>query len=240
MRQRTGAPLEDLEQQQRHRGREQPPGDLHRPRRARHGRPYSLGAHAGHAARDAAEAKHRVLAHRGYWRLVAAAGGRSTEQRLKMCEAGLAVAGRPEETKLGLAELAYETPVGEERFVQFTTPDDRLVAFLRLLLPSTPAPLAELEGSALIREVHVYGASLALGHRGGPEPQHLGLGHRLIDQAAAKPGALASPSSPSSPPSAPVSTTAASASVTLPSTNTAKQEPPNSGNSGDGPSGFPL
>jgi elongator complex protein 3 len=87
---------------------------------------------------------------------------------------------------LGLSELAYETSVGEERFLQFTTPEGRLVAFLRLLLPSTPAPLAELEGSALIREVHVYGATLALGHRGGPEPQHLGLGRRLIDQAAAQ------------------------------------------------------
>jgi len=85
---------------------------------------------------------------------------------------------------LGLSELAYETSVGEERFLQFTTPEGRLVAFLRLLLPSTPAPLAELEDSALIREVHVYGATLALGHRGGPEPQHLGLGRRLIDEAA--------------------------------------------------------
>ena len=85
---------------------------------------------------------------------------------------------------LSLSELAYETSVGEERFLQFTTPEGRLVAFLRLLLPSTPAPLAELEDSALIREVHVYGATLALGHRGGPEPQHLGLGRRLIDEAA--------------------------------------------------------
>jgi len=87
---------------------------------------------------------------------------------------------------LGLSELAYAASVGEERFLQFTTPEGRLVAFLRLLLPSTPAPLAELEGSALIREVHVYGAALALGHRGGPEPQHLGLGRRLIDHAAAR------------------------------------------------------
>jgi elongator complex protein 3 len=87
---------------------------------------------------------------------------------------------------LDLSELAYETSVGEERFLQFTTPEGRLVAFLRLLLPNTPAPLTELEGSALIREVHVYGATLALGHRGGPEPQHLGLGRRLIAQAAAR------------------------------------------------------
>ena len=34
-----------------------------------------------------------------------------------------------------------------------------------------------------MREVHVYGASLGLGRR-GPEPQHSGLGRRLLERAA--------------------------------------------------------
>ena len=42
----------------------------------------------------------------------------------------------------------------------------------------------ELEGCAILREVHVYGASLDLGRRGGA-PQHAGLGRRLVERATA-------------------------------------------------------
>ena len=48
----------------------------------------------------------RVLALRGYWRLVAAAADRPAEERWKMCEAGMAAAQRADEKKLGLTELA--------------------------------------------------------------------------------------------------------------------------------------
>jgi HEAT repeat protein len=48
----------------------------------------------------------RVLALRGYWRLVGLAGDRPVQQRWKMCEAGMAAAKRPDEKKLGLTELA--------------------------------------------------------------------------------------------------------------------------------------
>jgi hypothetical protein len=57
-------------------------------------------------AREAPEPTHRVLAMRGYWRVVALAGGRSAVERLRMCQAGLATARRVEETRLGLAALA--------------------------------------------------------------------------------------------------------------------------------------
>jgi elongator complex protein 3 len=85
---------------------------------------------------------------------------------------------------LALGGLRYATSIGEEHFLEFTTPDDRLVAFLRLSLPRERAPIAELEGRALIREVHVYGASLALGSASDGRPQHAGLGRRLIEAAA--------------------------------------------------------
>ena len=49
---------------------------------------------------------HRVIAMRGYWRIVGAAGDHSADQRLRLCEAGLAASPRPEEKKLGLAELS--------------------------------------------------------------------------------------------------------------------------------------
>jgi elongator complex protein 3 len=89
--------------------------------------------------------------------------------------------------QLALRETAYASGSGEERFLELTTPDDRLVGFLRLSLPRVGAGAdglpAELLGAALIREVHVYGASLGLGRR-GPEAQHRGLGRRLVERAA--------------------------------------------------------
>jgi elongator complex protein 3 (tRNA carboxymethyluridine synthase) len=84
---------------------------------------------------------------------------------------------------LRLRACEYATSGGEEHFLEFATRDDRLVAFLRLSLPHGPAPARELDGSALIREVHVYGASLPLGAR-GPAPQHAGLGRALVREAA--------------------------------------------------------
>ncbi len=86
--------------------------------------------------------------------------------------------------RLVLRERAYATSTGEERFLAFETAEDRLVGFLRLTLPEADAPHPELERAALIREVHVYGASLEVGGRGA-SPQHAGLGRRLVERAAA-------------------------------------------------------
>jgi elongator complex protein 3 len=83
-----------------------------------------------------------------------------------------------------MRDQVYATSLGEERFLEFVTPDDRLVAFLRLSLPRSPLPDPELRASALIREVHVYGGSLGLGRRADDRAQHLGLGRRLIARAA--------------------------------------------------------
>jgi len=85
---------------------------------------------------------------------------------------------------LRLNDRVYRTSIGEEHFLEFATPDDRLVAFLRLSLPDSVLPDPELQASALIREVHVYGGSLGLGRRKDGRAQHRGLGGRLIDHAA--------------------------------------------------------
>ena len=45
------------------------------------------------------------------------------------------------------------------------TDADRIVGFLRLSLPSQPSFVPEIESSALIREVHVYGAAVGIGTR---------------------------------------------------------------------------
>lgn len=95
--------------------------------------------------------------------------------------------------RLALRETRYETSTGTESFLEYVTPEDRIVGFLRLSLPRTTDPSkvgaitaapAELEGRAIIREVHVYGASLALGRRAGERAQHRGLGRSLVEHAA--------------------------------------------------------
>jgi elongator complex protein 3 len=78
---------------------------------------------------------------------------------------------------------AYATSVGQEQFLEYVTQEDRLVAFLRLSLPEGPSFVEELGRSAVIREVHVYGASLPLGARAQRRAQHAGLGRALVEEA---------------------------------------------------------
>ncbi len=85
---------------------------------------------------------------------------------------------------LALDVAAYESSIGVELFLQFITPQRQIAAFLRLSLPSEPLLVPELDGAAMIREVHVYGQSLAVGDEAPGRAQHSGLGARLIEQAA--------------------------------------------------------
>jgi elongator complex protein 3 len=87
---------------------------------------------------------------------------------------------------LQLEDLIYSTDHTEEHFVSFVTPEDHLAGFLRLSLPAASSPatgLDDLNGAALIREVHVYGQSLEVGERRSGAAQHAGLGRRLIRRA---------------------------------------------------------
>ena len=85
-------------------------------------------------------------------------------------------------------EETFSPPRGElkeggEHFISFITPDDKVAGFLRLSLPNKNAPdlgMADLEKSAIIREVHVYGQSLKVGAEEGGAAQHAGLGTRLL------------------------------------------------------------
>jgi len=81
-------------------------------------------------------------------------------------------------------ERGYATSIGRELFLEEATPEGRLAGFLRLSLPGGTAPLPELEGSALVRELHVYGAALEIGRQPDGEAQHRGLGRRLLLRAA--------------------------------------------------------
>ena len=85
---------------------------------------------------------------------------------------------------LRLEVTRYRSSLGRELFLEYVTPEDRIVAFLRLSLPDASGFLPEIEHSALLREVHVYGAVLGLGHRDARRAQHRGLGQKLIESAA--------------------------------------------------------
>jgi len=89
---------------------------------------------------------------------------------------------------LQLDDLVYHADGAQEHFISYVTPDDKLAGFIRLSLPandSSETGLADLDGAALIREVHVYGQSLAMGAERQGSAQHLGLGTRLLERADA-------------------------------------------------------
>ncbi len=88
---------------------------------------------------------------------------------------------------LELHDLCYPAEAGaEEHFLSFDTADDQLAGFVRLSLPGPESPdtgMADLEGAAIIREVHVYGQSLPVGAEQSGAAQHTGLGTRLLAEA---------------------------------------------------------
>ena len=82
---------------------------------------------------------------------------------------------------LKLKIITYKTSVGSEKFIQFVTIKNQIAGFLRLSLPSEKPFIKELQSSALIRELHIYGQALRLGAQA--KTQHLGLGTKLITKA---------------------------------------------------------
>jgi elongator complex protein 3 len=82
--------------------------------------------------------------------------------------------------------MVYAAGSAEEHFISYVTPDDKLAGFIRLSLPGRDSPqtgISDLDGAALIREVHVYGQSLAVGAEKKGAAQHMGLGTRLLEEA---------------------------------------------------------
>lgn len=87
---------------------------------------------------------------------------------------------------LKLADMVYQAGAAVEHFISYVTPDDTLAGFVRLSLPEENSPqtgISDLDGAALIREVHVYGQSLPVGAEKDGAAQHVGLGTRLLEEA---------------------------------------------------------
>ncbi len=109
------------------------------------------------------------------------------EERNERCrcircrEAGHAQAA-PDPDAVELVTRRYEAVGGDEHFIALEDPEtDVLVGFCRLRYPARPRR-PELQGAAVVRELHVYGSQVPLGDHDGAW-QHRGLGRRLMREA---------------------------------------------------------
>jgi elongator complex protein 3 len=88
-------------------------------------------------------------------------------------------------TSLVLDDQIYTSNGCEEHFLSYNTPDDYLAGFLRLSLPGeggAATGLIDLEDSAIIREVHIFGQSIPVGRGQDGAAQHAGLGTALLEE----------------------------------------------------------
>ncbi len=77
----------------------------------------------------------------------------------------------------------YAASGGRELFISYEdVKKDKLIALLRLRFPGRTF-IKELKNAALIREVHVYGAQVAVGGSGAGQKQHIGWGTKLMTDA---------------------------------------------------------
>lgn len=94
----------------------------------------------------------------------------------------------PNLEEISMNRLNYKANEGDEVFLSFDTKEsDKLISLLRLRIPSQHFSkqehfIKELEGSAIIREVHTYGIHTHIGAK-SENSQHLGFGRKLILEA---------------------------------------------------------
>jgi elongator complex protein 3 len=92
----------------------------------------------------------------------------------------------PEDVTLDVS--TYDVAGGTEHFIGFEDREqDLLVGFCRLRFPNDPVR-NELEGAAIVRELHVYGSEVGVGEAeattaGVGQHQHQGYGRRLVERA---------------------------------------------------------
>lgn len=88
------------------------------------------------------------------------------------------------DAKVELLINERETLGGKELFLSYES-GDKLFSMLRLRLPEATEKMlfAELEGAAIVREVHTYGQVAQIDISDGVKTQHRGLGKRLMVKA---------------------------------------------------------
>jgi elongator complex protein 3 len=107
-----------------------------------------------------------------------------TTKEIRAREVGVITKNNPN-IKLNKPEIVvqeYEASDGKEFFISMEdVKNDVLFGFVRMRFPSTSLRKEITEASALIRELHIYGAATKLGSKG--KVQHRGLGKKLMKQA---------------------------------------------------------
>ena len=91
----------------------------------------------------------------------------------------------PDPQRIELETMTYEAGGGTEHFLSFEDPEaELLIGFCRLRFPGDPVR-RELDGAALVRELHVYGSEVGIreGRDDGADWQHRGYGRRLLERA---------------------------------------------------------
>ncbi|GIW64059.1 MAG: tRNA uridine(34) 5-carboxymethylaminomethyl modification radical SAM/GNAT enzyme Elp3 [Patescibacteria group bacterium] len=87
---------------------------------------------------------------------------------------------------LKLKNIKYSSAKGIEYFLQFVDSENKILGFLRLRIPHYTTIkqnffIKDLNNSALIRQLHIYGKAEQFGTKG--QTQHLGLGRKLVFKA---------------------------------------------------------
>lgn len=89
----------------------------------------------------------------------------------------------PSTGDIKISEESYIACGGREHFISYEDPvRDILIGFLRLRFPFKPHR-QELQGAAVVRELHVYGPMVPLGKKPSYEWQHRGYGEGLLRRA---------------------------------------------------------
>ena len=110
-------------------------------------------------------------------------------QCIRCREAGLAYLKNGQTPDLDRVELKrtnYDGSRGTDHFLSFEDPrQSLLLGYLRLRIPSEGVHRPEIVGQdcAIIRELHVFGQTVPVGHRLEGAIQHKGYGSRLIAEA---------------------------------------------------------
>ncbi|MDH5815341.1 MAG: tRNA uridine(34) 5-carboxymethylaminomethyl modification radical SAM/GNAT enzyme Elp3 [Candidatus Nezhaarchaeota archaeon] len=92
---------------------------------------------------------------------------------------------RPQDLNLKINIRTYEASQGLEYFISLEDESYDLIAgYVRLRLPSNPwRPEIVEKSAAIIRELHVYGPEVPVGHENEEAWQHKGLGKKLMGEA---------------------------------------------------------
>jgi elongator complex protein 3 len=88
------------------------------------------------------------------------------------------------DSKIKIKITKYQASKGTEYFIEAINKEDILFGLLRLRIPSNKNSfIKELNNSAIVRELHIYGQTLNIGEKDLQAQQHKGLGKQLMAEA---------------------------------------------------------